>query len=262
LLWLIDTGEFDNSAPESQNLSFSEPYVAPFTRNTWCFDYFDIPTDLDPLMQDIVQGTIILISDGSYNPTNHRGTAAWLLEGTTSSTQISGRVITPGRDSDISAYRSKLSGILATITVINALAKHHNISTKVMLRCDCEKGLEKAFDTAHPSLKDKSNNLLKAIHHKVNNSNIQWSGEHIRGHQDDTVPFHELDRPSQLNMIVDRMAKEFHSIIADTPRHYDVQSSSWTIRLGNIPLISDIDSEIYDIVHSPTAKKSGSNNQR
>jgi hypothetical protein len=183
------------------------------------------------------------------------GTAAWILEGTTSLVQISGRVITPGQDSDISAYRSELSGILAAITVINALMKSHNIVTKVMLRCDCEKGVEKAFDTVLPTLVDKSNDLLKAIHHKVRNCNIQWSGTHIRGHQDDTVPFNELDRPSQLNVIVDRMAKEFSSSIDITKRHSDVYSPSWTIKLGNIPLIHNIDNTIYDIVHIPHAKK-------
>jgi hypothetical protein len=173
LLWLIDTGEFDDSATASQSLRCYEPYAASLPRNTWCFDYLDIPTDLEPLLQDIRQGTTILISDGSYNPLHRRGTAAWVLEGTTSLAQISGRVITPGRDSEISAYRSELSGMLAAITVINALAKHHNIFAKVKLRCNCKKGLKKAFDTVYPTLTDKSNDLLKVIHHEVHNGNIQ-----------------------------------------------------------------------------------------
>lgn len=38
---------------------------------------------------------------------------------------------------------------------------------------------------------------------------IDIKGEHVKGHQDDLVEFEELDRMSQLNVMMDLEAKEF-----------------------------------------------------
>jgi hypothetical protein len=106
-------------------------------------------------------GNINLVSDGSYYSSHSVGTAAWIIEGSVSGIQITGAVITPGGASDQSAYRSELAGILAAISVINALAKFHNISTNITIHCDCQKGLDKVFNlSSMPNLNDASYDLL------------------------------------------------------------------------------------------------------
>jgi hypothetical protein len=110
------------------------------------FCYLDIPNSYEHLLQDMKCGNINLVSDGSYYSNHSVGTAAWILEGSVSGIQITGAVITPEVASDQSAYRSELAGILAAISVINALAKFHHISTNITIHCDCQKGLDKVFN--------------------------------------------------------------------------------------------------------------------
>jgi hypothetical protein len=197
----------------------------------------------------MMEGQVILISDGSYSPTDNYGTAAWILEGKLSNLQMSGKIVTPGQAPAQSAYRSELAGILAAVSAINALAKFHSVNTAITLLCDCEKGLEKAFSKNTLALQDSSYDLLQAIHYELDHSSIQWTGAHIKGHQDDGTPFKFLDRPSQLNVIVDRMAKDFLKVAASVPRHYEVWSNSWFLRVENKPLHHNIDSYLYDLVH-------------
>jgi hypothetical protein len=183
------------------------------TLNPWCFDYIDFPTNIEELVQDIQAGEVWIISDGSYNPARQFGTAAWLLEGKLSKLQISGTVITPGDATELSAYRCELAGILAAITVINEIALSHDLSASLTLFCDCESGIDKAFFNFKPTLHDASHDLLKAIHYKRSKTRITWTGAHVSGHQDEIMDFEQLDRPSQLNVIVDQMAKDFLSSI-------------------------------------------------
>jgi hypothetical protein len=125
LRWLIDTGNFAQSTPTLHHECFHFYIHNNTILNPWCFYFIDIPSSYAPLLHDIQQGTVCLISNGSYNPTLQHGTAAWPVEGLTATLQISGRVITPGSASDQSAKFSEPASILAAMTVINALASFH-----------------------------------------------------------------------------------------------------------------------------------------
>jgi hypothetical protein len=164
LLWLIDTGTFATQEKPKAYESFHELLQDIDRPNSWCYQYVHLPSTYDSLLLDIQEGQVILISDGSYMPQDNFGTAAWILEGKRSTLQISGRVTTPGQDITQSAYRSELAGILAAITVINALASFHNIHSSITILCDCEKGLEKTFSNRTLSLQDSCYDLLQAIH--------------------------------------------------------------------------------------------------
>jgi hypothetical protein len=213
------------------------------------------PTNTEALIQEIKEGEVWLLSDGSFDPTRRYGTAAWILEGKKSRQRIYGTVITPGEASDISAYRCELAGILASMTVFNEIAIIHNLNASLTIYCDCVRAIDKAFFNYKPAqLQDASQDLLKAIHHERLSEHIKWTAKHIRGHQDDTVPYEQLDRPSQLNTIVDHMAKQFLSIANESQRHFSVRSNSWSICFENSPISNNIDETLYDIVHTPAAK--------
>ncbi len=148
-------------------------FIKDNDQNRWCYDYVDIPQDYEPLLCDLTKGQVILISDGSYNPKNNYSSAAWILEGKTSSLHFSGRVITPGQAEIQSAYRSELAGILAAVSFINTVAAFHKITTSVTLLCNCETGLEKSFSRKPLTLKDSSYDLLQAIHYELTHTTIQ-----------------------------------------------------------------------------------------
>jgi hypothetical protein len=255
LFRLIDTGELSTPQQPSKPHCFHSFLQKPHKYNQWCFDYLHIPSYYEPIIQDIKNGAVWLVSDGSYHPTLQYGTAAWILEGLTTNIKLIGRVITPGQAADLSAYRCKLSGILVAITFINTLTSYHEFHSEITIQCDCVSGLEKAFSHKPPTLKDSCQDLLKAIQLELKNPFVTWKWKHIKGHQDDTVSFAQLDRPSQLNVMVDFIAKDFIKTAMATPRHYEVRSTSWMIKVGTIPLIQNLHQTIYDLVHTTAVKQ-------
>jgi hypothetical protein len=93
------------------------------------------------------------------------------------------------------------------------------------------------------------------MHYEINQSTIQWTGMHIKGHQDKSTRYQLLDRTSQLNILVNHMAKQHLLETAHQSRQVEVNQFSWALKIDNKPLINDIDNTIYDRVHSPIAKK-------
>jgi hypothetical protein len=251
--WLVDTSQIladtSSTVPSIRQQPIDETFLNP-----WCFTHVILPSFYDPLITDIKNGDTWLVSDGSYDPINKAGTAAWILEGKASNIQITGRVITPGEESMQSAYRSELAGILAALSVINTLAAFHDITATITLFCDSSTGIEKAFQDYKPTIRDASYDLLQAIYHERNNSTILWRGQHVKGHQDDNMSFEQLPRPSQLNILADHMAKAFLPTAIKSPRHYLVNTHAWSIRIGSIPIIQNMDDILYNLVHTPTAK--------
>jgi hypothetical protein len=162
---LLDIGDFTSTPMISHQETNLLHNADRLGLNPWCYEFLEIPSNCDRLMQEIEQGPIWLVSDGSFNPSMHTGTAAWILEGISSKVQISGKIITPGEPTDQSAYCSELAGILATVTAINFITTYYNVTGTITLHCDCEKGIEKAFNLNRiPTLQDSSHDILKAIH--------------------------------------------------------------------------------------------------
>jgi hypothetical protein len=223
--------------------------------NYWCFEFVDVPAVYEDILEDIAHEEVWLVSDGSYQPSLKFGTAAWILEGTKSMKRITGKVITPGQASDQSAYRSELAGILSAILVINKLATHHRLQFTMTIHCDCLSGLDKASQLHKPAkIRDSNYDLLHAIDHAIKTSPITWRGKYIQGHQDDHCDFQLLDRPSQLNIEVDHIAKDFMNIAIELPRANKVVSHAWSVSHGHNQLLKDWDNSIYNIVHTPKAK--------
>jgi hypothetical protein len=214
-----------------------------------------IPNDYSPLLHDIRNGDTYMVCDGSFHPTHKCGAAAWIIEGKTSKQQMTGRILSPGVPNEQSAYRSELAGLLAGITVLNTIAKYHNISPTITMHCDCKTGVKKAFGLQPVLLHDSSSDLLKAIHYELRNTPIQWWGTHVKGHQDQDTPIHLLDRPSQLNIQADHLAKEFLEDTATLRNTQEVCTYSWSLKIDDTQVAQDIDRKLYDRVHSNIAKQ-------
>jgi hypothetical protein len=252
---LLDTGSYVDEEPGVIYDEFSDYVEFSCIRNKWCYENLTIPNDYHPIIKEITAGDIWLVTDGSYHPSLKYGSAAWILEGKSTRIRISGQILTPGDTLIQSAYRSELSGILAAITVLNTFARFHNIQAKIYLHCECKSGLQKSFSLQPIVLDDSSSDLLKSIQYELQNTPLQWIGAYIREHQDDNTPLHLLHRPSQLNILVDKLAKYLLQHCPITPHHKEVHTNSWSIRLNGKPVVQDIDNILYNHVHMPTAKQ-------
>ena len=156
------------------------------------------------------QNQLTMVSDGSFCKQNRFGTAGWVIETKEGERVINGSLVTPG-DADVQgSHRSELAGILGGIHKINQACKRFNINEgKVLVGCD-GKGAIDALQYEHDIIKSSRQHydLISSITNIMNESNITWERQHVKGHQDDLFEYHQLSRLEQLNVAADLIAKE------------------------------------------------------
>ena len=177
--------------------------------NTWLWDNVQVDGDGSWLQDAISNGTIMLVCDGSYQPTisHNRGGAAWILECNTTQQRVIGYL--PTTSSSSSAYRAELTGIYAGLAYLLAITKLHGLTHgQIQVHCDNERAVLLS-KIVGPRLSAKTSHadvlrLIRYIHHQLP---MSVSFTHIYGHQDDHMAFEELSRETQLNIACDQLAK-------------------------------------------------------
>ena len=160
-------------------------------------------TDESIFARQIIQGNGITVSDSSYK--SHRSSAAFT---TAPEKAIQGSLTIPGNKNDQSSYRAELGGILASIVYTNKIATKYNITqgTCTMI-CDNKGALDSSFGFKQINPRWQCYDLLCMIRFHIANSPVKWKKKHVKGHQDKTTPYNDLDVISQANIDVDRLAK-------------------------------------------------------
>ena len=176
---------------------------------TWIWNHLRINDNGIWLASALQNGTAILVCDGSYQPhlATTLGTAAWKIECT--ETQESAMAVLPSPTNIANAYRSELTGIYASLAMILAVTTLHNVESGSLLAgCDNEQGLYlSSLINDRVSPKQKHSDILRTIRNVRGKLSIDITFKHISGHQDDTILYEHLDRPSQLNIDCDLLAK-------------------------------------------------------
>jgi hypothetical protein len=186
-------------------------------------------TDLDivdteslrKISQSIQEGTLKLVSDGSYLETHKLGTAAWILE-TPNGVTTSGRITIPGSEEVQGSYRSELGGIYGGLSHVALICKHLKISNgHITIGCD-GLGAVQIIDKEFTVTKSNANqfDMIRAINKLRRDLPIRSSLRHVKGHQDDHINFYLLDRWAQMNVLADTMAKQkLSEVLNDNTYH-------------------------------------------
>ena len=155
-------------------------------------------------------GKLEAVSDGSYHPSYKRGTAAWVVSITNTTTYIIASNSTPGRDYQQCSHRSELSGLIGTIRHINMICKTYQITTGLVeLGCDGEEAYKMATRyTYQPSTKISHFDLVTQLHYLIQTSPIKWQFRHVGGHQDKYTSYNDLDCWARMNIHADKLAKQ------------------------------------------------------
>ena len=125
------------------------------------------------LASSIKEGTAIAVSDGSYK--HLHGTAAWVIEGSSRESKISGIVITPGGDRDQSAYRSELAGLLAIFTMVKHNEQQfHLFSGSLQISCDGGSVLDIIFFRSVFTVDTLSYDIITTIRSMLAGSPFLW----------------------------------------------------------------------------------------
>jgi len=172
--------------------------------STWQCEY-TIEGSVTELSQAIQQGQAIAVSDGSYQLS--AGAAAWTIEGHTKAHRIKGAGLTPGHDTDQSAYRSELFGLWGILYSLKQFTTQHNIiSGHVRIACDGLSALRKAQVQRATEPSEAHYDLILAIRHLQEVLPLLFSFIHVKGHQD-SGQITVLSCEAWMNIKMDEQAK-------------------------------------------------------
>jgi hypothetical protein len=241
------------TTPPQRN-SFQTLCQSAPAKERWLVEHFTCPPDTSVIAHSIRQYEAMAVSDGSFQ--DSFGTAAWVIETDSGDSRLTGKVITPGGEHDQDAYRSELSGIAATVYMVNKLCTFHGITGGgIEFACDGLSALNTAFSYVSViSTSKPSYDVLAYIQFLWKNSPVQWKIRHVSGHQDDRSNICDIDRWGQLNIEMDRQAKQHIAYARTKPRHFSLAMEPWSLWFDGNKIITDIENKIYERVHAPEAQ--------
>jgi hypothetical protein len=241
-----------SNTPESYP-SF-QAYLASMPAQAWVFDTVQVNGSIESIAQAIRSGTCSCITDGSYK--DHHGTAAWkIISLEHPDHSIEGQVVTPGHPYQQEAYRSELSGLYASVAVINAVTSFFSITDgAITLACDnlsaCRMSSYDALGTNPSSCAQFD--LVMAIQH-IKTPLLKWIHKHVKGHQDDN-PDLVLSPLELINVEMDTKAKHHWAIthtLHESDRIHDFDGQPWSISLGGHKVVSKLSDTCKDWCQRP-----------
>ncbi len=168
-------------------------------------------TSLEWIRQGMENGTTLWVTDGSHNP--KRGPdisgAAWVVTDTVSNRTLacSFAEISP----TASSYRAEALGLYSIHAFIHALYGHHSIGhSNIEVSCDNDAALKEASGRSKRVTAGKASaDVFRGIRQIVRSTkNITWKYTWVKAHMDDILPWAQLTRAQQLNVMCDTLAKQ------------------------------------------------------
>jgi hypothetical protein len=206
--------------------------------------------DPNLIVQAIMSGAAIMVSDSSYKPllSTEIGPAAWILECSQTGVVCFGECSTSGLRNEVNAYRSGIQGCHVGLLGLLAFCIYHEVHEgSITFHFDNDAGLDKvAKGHLKVSTKYKHSNLIQAIRVIVFKLRTEHSVEvgfkQVKGHRADFVPFDKLTRPEQLNELMDERAKaRVDRIFAERipPPPMSIKFEGWRCSINEVKLTSD-----------------------
>ena len=149
-------------------------------------DHFVLPKDNCQLIATaIIQGTVIVVCDGSYDPRDHLDTAAFVIVVNKKEKKpLTAANWSPGTLSNQSAYRSKLTGVKSILSVLAILVKHYKITSgEITIDLDCDTALKTCPSNLPLNIQQASFDLLQDIKNRIKMLPIVIECRWVEGHQ-------------------------------------------------------------------------------
>jgi len=149
----------------------------------WAVQHAEITDEGRAIAAAIRSGAAVAVSDGSLRYT--LGTSAFVIEGMDSAHRIVGYSRVPGPIKEGDSHRCELAGLYAIVTLVNCLCHHHRITQgSILVACDNTGALKPGAVDFLPKCSQKNLDLLQAIWKSIQESPIEWTTQHVYGHQD------------------------------------------------------------------------------
>ena len=203
-LELLDIPVPSDHRPSSiQNLRASRP-----DGFNWAINEMSVDDNGKLIAAALLAGTAVAVSDGSFK--DSQGTAAFVIEGTSSDGRLVGVNVIPGAEDSQSPYRSELGGVAGILEALHCICCAHVVTKgHVTVGLDGEQAMKEAFGVwpLDPSRPDFD--MLQHIRGMIRASPLTFTSRWIESHQDDHKSVKYLDRWGKLNVECDGLAKEF-----------------------------------------------------
>jgi len=181
--------------------TLSEGFDNAINDQTILLDKFLLPENMcNNLVEGMQNGTAIIVSDGSFDaasPIRPVGTSAVIL---TPSTECHERYWTKGCNwvtgpkSSQSAYHSELAGVISSLTILDILVRHHNITKGAeTIALDGKTAMDESRGDWPLSINQKCFDYLRDIRAWIMLSPLTFHFRLVKGHQTDKVPYNQLD---------------------------------------------------------------------
>jgi hypothetical protein len=225
----------------------------------WALDHIITMDDGATIATALQNNTALAVSDGSLKL--GFGTAAYILEGVDSTNRILGVNKVPGPIKDGDSHRCKVAGIYAVALLVMAICKHYNIHKgTITMACDNTQALQ-LFDPEYlPDPSHKNFDIINATWHLLQQTNITWIGDHVKGHQD-KHKYQRLTRKERLNIEMDALAKHFWRARCvhtegwiPKPQHIPIYGEGWQIWHGNNKIAHPNRHKLYKTIQDPITK--------
>lgn len=176
----------------------------------WMWDSLRLVGDDHCLEEAIETGTCRAVTDGSYIKEMYPNicSAAFVFECYEGRGRIIGSF--PEQTPTACAYRGELLGLLAIHLILLAANKvRPRLEGTIDVISDCLGALTSVADLPPTRIPSRCSHpdILKTIMVNCINLTFIIHYRHVRAHQDETVQYHKLSRPSQLNCVMDLHAK-------------------------------------------------------
>jgi len=136
--------------------------------------------------------------------------------------------------------------------MLSVICSKYNIkSGKVTIACDNSSALFNSLEASRkPKIIDAEFDLIYAIKNRVGALPISILYHHVKGHQDAVRSVEVLDRWSLLNIEMDSMAKSVVTRWTENHNLQHIEGEPWSVWSDALKLVNDLDSKLYDIMHS------------
>ena len=191
------------------------------TLDTWeqhLLEYFNCGNILATL-----SGPIVLASDGSVSDSS--GSFGWVAATPTNHILATGYGIAYGLN--ITSFRSEAYGFLAALRFLYQAQCYYKIplpNRNITWYCDSDSLIKRIRsnlnDINNPNrYKLADNDLEVAIIHTIPLVSTSLHPQHIRSHQHDHIPLHQLPLPQRLNRMADELASQAHTFAPPNTSH-------------------------------------------
>ena len=176
----------------------------------WIVQYLHASISVQELLDLLVSGNLVGVSDGSFHPKRKTGSMGWCFATKSGQIVLKGGGLIPGGKAAQGSYRSEAGGLLALVTIIQCLERRYGKPIKpysMTLACDGESALYRSLTGGRDKLNTsvKHADILSRTHDRKDTLQLLITPVHVYGHRDDLST--HLTVLEKLNVRMDKLAK-------------------------------------------------------